>query len=353
MRAWKSLWILAMMWSLWMLAACGSSSPASETSSNAGNDGRSNGQAEQNTQPQMFTLLTTDSSSSYYSYFVGVANAITSAYPEIQINVTETGGATDNMQRLLNKEAVFSLGVSVSDYKSYNGMEPYEENKDIRVLWYFAPSPFNVIVNKESGVQNLEDLTGKDFSIGGAGTSTEQSMLEIINTLGIEPNIYNGSLTDAQEAFSNRQIVGLVKAGMPPDSYVQQVAAVMDIDILSFTDEQRQKIEAELPYYTFTTIPANSYDGVDHDAVVPQFALGALLDKSVPQEIGYKMWKAMWSENGKLIWGSAYAAGQDVDVPRLTVETARIPLHAGAVQFLKELGVEVPEELIPPEYTQN
>jgi hypothetical protein len=34
----------------------------------------------------------------------------------------------------------------------------------------------------------------------------------------------------------------------------------------------------------------------------------------------------------------------------MTLQAAKTPLHAGTVQYLTELGYEVPEELIPEEY---
>ena len=35
--------------------------------------------------------------------------------------------------------------------------------------------------------------------------------------------------------------------------------------------------------------------------------------------------------------------------PRGTIEHALSPLHAGAIRFYRELGLKIPDELIPPE----
>ncbi|MGO4886525.1 TAXI family TRAP transporter solute-binding subunit [Anaerobacillus sp. MEB173] len=331
-----SIKVLLMVLSLLFITAC--SSGASESSA----DGE---------ERHMFSLLTTDSSSSFYAFFVGAANAISTQFPELQITVTETGGATDNMERLARGESTFSLGVSVSDYKAFNGLDDFEKNDSIRALWYFAPSPFNFVVNKSTGIESLEDLVEADFSLGGSGTTTENSIREIFDVLNIETNHYSGSMSDAQNAFSDRRIDGLTKAGAAPDSYVQQVAAQVDINLLGITEEQAELVQQELPYYSIATIPSGSYRGVDEDVLTPQFMLGALLDESVSQEVGYKMWTAMWSDEGKGIWGSSYPAGKDINLPELTLNSP-IPLHAGAVQFLKEIGLDVPEELIPAEYEE-
>lgn len=359
----KSQWALALLVAVMMviLAACGSSSTATQqgegnaqtSGDQSANKAQESDKKTEKSETQMFSLLTTDSSSSFYAYYVGVANAISMQYPELQITVTETWGATDNLERLKKGEAQFSLGVSVSDYKAYKGMQPFDnvKNENLRALWYFAPAPFNFVVSKDSGVKSFEDLQGKEFSLGGTGTTTEKSVIEIFDVLGIKTNDYKGSMTDAQDAFANRRIDGLVKSGKAPDSYVQQVSAQVDIDLLGLTDEQIDKLKKETPYYSIATIPAGSYKGVDQDVKTAQFMLGALLDSSVSQEVGYKFWKAIWSDQGKAIWGNAYKAGADINVPELTLNSP-IPLHAGAVQFLKEQGLDVPKELIPPEYKE-
>jgi TRAP-type uncharacterized transport system substrate-binding protein len=58
------------------------------------------------------------------------------------------------------------------------------------------------------------------------------------------------------------------------------------------------------------------------------------------------MIKAML-EDGKSIWQAAYPTGADNDYIKLTLESS-VPLHAGTVQYLKEQGVTVPANLIPP-----
>ncbi|WP_370224909.1 TAXI family TRAP transporter solute-binding subunit [Cytobacillus sp.] len=302
---------------------------------------------------EIISLFATDSSSSYYGYNVGIANAIGTLNPEIQVSVVETGGSSDNMQRLSKGEGKMALGTSPSDYQTYFGEGDFKDikNNSIRALWYFVPSPFNLIVSESANVNSFEDLNGKDFSFGGSGTSTEKVTTAVFETLGIQPKSYAGSMSDAQAAFADRRIVGLTKTGTPPDSYVQKTAAEQKIKLLGLTDAQIENITEKLPYIGTSTIPAGSYEGVNEDVQTVQFTMSILLDSSVSQETGYKMWEAMWSEEGKKIWLNSFSAAADVDIPELTLESA-IPLHSGTVQFLKENGYEVPEELIPPEYKE-
>jgi len=313
----------------------------------------STGGGEEKGETEILSLFATDSSSSYYAYNVGLANAISTINPEIQISVVETGGSSDNMQRMSKGEGKMALGTSPSDYQTYFGEGDFKdiENKNMRALWYFVPSPFNFIVSEASDVKDFTDLNGKEFSFGGTGTSTEKVTTSVFEILGIEPKSYAGSMSDAQEAFADRRIAGLTKTGTPPDSYVQKALSEQKLNLLSLSEEQIKQIREKLPYIGEAVIPKGSYDGIDQDVRTVQFTMSILLDSSVSQETGYKMWEAMWSDEGKKIWLNSFSAAENVDIPELTLQSA-IPLHAGTVQFLKSKGYDVPEELIPPEYEE-
>jgi hypothetical protein len=75
---------------------------------------------------------------------------------------------------------------------------------------------------------------------------------------------------------------------------------------------------------------------------------GAQATSDLPEEAGYAFIKAMW-EGGKSIWQAAYPSAANINALELTLKSP-IPLHAGAVRYLKEKGLTVPAKLIPPEY---
>jgi len=58
------------------------------------------------------------------------------------------------------------------------------------------------------------------------------------------------------------------------------------------------------------------------------------------------------SPEGKKLLDAAFPNGAKQDVIQLTLN-AKTPLHAGTVQYLHEKGIEVPADLIPPEYQKK
>lgn len=276
---------------------------------------------------------------------------VLSTLPELDITVSESGGNVDNTQQLRAGEISIANSISNTDYESYTGTgstfkEPF---KDFRILWYYESSPIQICVAKDTGIASLEDLEGQTFNPGGTGTAASVVTHEALDVLGIKPEYFEAAQADAADAYSNRQIVGAVKTGPFPDSYVMQLNTNRPIQMINIPDEQLNTILEAIPSVKSAVIPAGVYDGVDYEVQTLSTYQGLQVDMSFSQDLVYRMWKAMWEEEADT-WKNAYQIGADNNIPELTLKAASTPLHAGTVQYLTELGYEVPQELIPEEY---
>ena len=296
------------------------------------------------------TLAAVASSSGLFPYCVSIGKVL-STLPELDITVSESGGNVDNTQQLRAGEISIANSISNTDYESYTGTgstfkEPF---KDFRILWYYESSPIQICVAKDTGIASLEDLEGQTFNPGGTGTAASVVTHEALDVLGIKPEYFEAAQADAADAYSNRQIVGAVKTGPFPDSYVMQLNTNRPIRMINIPDEQLNTILEAIPSVKSAVIPAGVYDGVDYEVQTLSTYQGLQVDMSFSQDLVYRMWKAMWEEEADT-WKNAYQIGADNNIPELTLKAASTPLHAGTVQYLTELGYEVPQELIPEEY---
>lgn len=298
------------------------------------------------------TIGAPPSSSAVYGYWVAAAKAIETAYPEFSFTVMETQGAVDITERVRAGMVPFGNSVSSTDYENYNGLGGFEGDpfEDLRMIWYFDVTPQQWIVTKESNVTSLKELNGKRFNPGSTNSSAEALTKLIFKELGIEPNFFEATQADAGDAVVNRQIVGTTKAGPAPDSFIQQIQGSIDIDLLGLEQSEVDLLTSKYGYLVPYTIPAGTYPGIDHDVLTVTTMMGAQTTSQLPQEYGYKMIKAI-NDTGRQVWADAYPVGANNDIVELTISSS-VPLHAGTVQYLKEIGVEVPEHLIPPEYQE-
>lgn len=302
-------------------------------------------------EPRYLTLSAVASSSGLFPYCVALGEVL-SNLPELEITVAESGGNVANTQELRVGEVSIANSISNTDYESYTGTGTTFEGDpftDVRILWYYESTPIQVFVAEDTGINSLSGLDGQKFNPGGTGTAAAVVMHEALETLGIHPDYFEAAQADAGDAYANRQIVGSVKTGSAPDSYVVQANTNRAAKLLNYTDEELAKVTEAIPSVTTGVVPANSYDGVDYDVQTLCTYQGIQVDMSFSQELVYKMWKAMWEEYADT-WKTAYVNGADNNIPEMTLQAAKTPLHAGTVQYLTELGYEVPEELIPEEY---
>lgn len=127
---------------------------------------------------------------------------------------------------------------------------------------------------------------------------------------------------------------------------IRDTAASMDIRFIDMnaTAEASGFYEA-FPYYGPTVIPAGVYPKVDTDTAT--FGTGTLMmsHANVDEELVYNMLKTVYSDYGKeFLLSSAGGASKEMTLEN-ALRTVTLPLHAGAIRFFEEQGVEIPADL--------
>jgi TRAP transporter TAXI family solute receptor len=296
-----------------------------------------------------YTFAAAPSVSPVYTYWVSIAKAVKSVYPQFNITVTETTGALDITKRIRAKQAALGNSMADLDYTSYLGQEQFQgqPNNKMRILWYYDFLIAQWAVAKSSGIKTIEGLTGKDFNPGGAGGGIVSITKKTFELFGVKPRYFEATQQSAIEAMQNRQILGLSKTGPVPDSFFQQIMPNVELELVGLTKEQQAKAIEKYPYWVPFTIPAKTY-GNSQEVQTVAVLTGGQTTSDLLEEVGYAFFKAMW-EGGKPIWQAAYPSAANNNVMELTLRSP-IPLHAGAVRYLVEHGVQVPDRLVPPEY---
>lgn len=312
-------------------------------------DQQSDPSGDQTPKTQYMTFGASPATASMYPYWVAVGKTISTIYPEYNITISESQGATDIVNRIRAGEVILGNGISKSDWQNYAGEGTWEgdPNANARVLWYYDLAVMIGVVPANSDVYSYADLNGAKVSTGGTGTTLSSIITSCLDELNIKPQYYEASKGDAQEAFINRQVEYLCSAMGQPDSFIVQTNASLEVRYLSFTQEEVDAIHVAFPYITGVVVPAGTYDNQTEDILTIQWLQGCQTSTELTQEDGYKMFKAIY-EN-KDMWIDTMKTAEKNDMIQMTLSSP-IPLHAGAVQYIKEQGIEVPEALIPAEY---
>lgn len=302
---------------------------------------------------KFLTIGSTSTSSSHYSYFVAVAKIINENLPGVNATVVATGASIDNIKRMAKGQADLGLVTLDAGYMAYHGTGSWKDAavKKQRILWLYMTTAVHYVVREDSGVKTLYDLHKKAFHPGMRGSASEAAAMAIFKILGIEPQYHRGDTGDAVAAVKDNRIVGICKSGLGKgfDASIMDIATSTPVRVLEFTDKEIKKVNAEMPYVSWLTVPAGTVKGMGDFKTVANvnFVMGV---EDIPQEIAYKTIKAICANTATQ--EAAFPAMKGLNIPKGTLEAAMsvsnpVPLHPGSIQYFNEIGLKVPKELVP------
>jgi hypothetical protein len=296
----------------------------------------------------------TASSSGAYVGCVAMAEIINKAVPECRVTVVETGASIENALLLHRGSIHFGMVMADVAARAYHGIKEFQgkANPNLRILWANADQPHTVFVTEKSGIKSIYELQGKKYGCGLAGSATEAMTIALFEACGIRPDWFRGDTGTSRDAVKNRQIIGYVKSGAP-DPSVQDVISAVPIRLLPISDADFAKAQAKYPgMFSRGTIPANIYGkGIPPEEIPTFTVIGMdLATKELPADLVYKMAKAMFDARNEYVKIYKPSAKVFPEFPASTVSRASIPLHAGIVKLCKEMGIKVPDKIIPQEY---
>jgi len=306
-----------------------------------------------------YILTTATTGGTYYPVGVAIATLIKVRLEPgegIGMAAISSAGSGENIGLMRDGQAQFGILQGLFGRYAANGTGPLEAEgpqewlRSVSMLWRNVEHFVITDAFVDTGtIDDLTNLAGEPFSIGARNSGTEGSGREILGGLGIDPEsmelVYQGYGPSA-EALQNGTIVGFnMPGGVPVTGVTQAFAARDDITILDFTPEQVERAnggEGELwvPY----TIPADSYPNQDEDAETiaqPNF-LGVHAD--VDEDAVYLITKTMF-ENLNFLQ-NIHPATNEMSLDA-ALAGLPAPLHPGAVRYYQEVGVDIPEHLLP------
>ena len=307
-----------------------------------------------------FLLATASTGGTYYP--VGVAIATLTKVKlqpahKIGMSAINSAGSGENIKLLRDNEAQFAILQGLYGYYAWNGVGPLEQDgpqkelRSVSMLWQNVEQ-FVVLADKaKSGtMSDLEALEGERMALGKKNSGTIGSNRFLLKNLGIDADgafelVYVGYGPSA-DALQNGQVAGMgTPAGSPTGAVTKAFAAMGDkITMLDFTDEQMKKADGGLDLWTRYVIEAGTYPGQTKDfktIAQPNF-LAVRAD--VDEEAVYMITKTIY-EN--LPFLNAIHKATKVMALEKALAGLPMPLHPGAAKFYKEVGLDIPDRLMP------
>ncbi|MDM5227100.1 TAXI family TRAP transporter solute-binding subunit [Cytobacillus sp. NJ13] len=311
--------------------------------------------AAENKDKKFVSVATASTGGTYYPIGVGMANVWSSHLKgeKIQASGQSSAGSIENIELLREGEAQLAILQGLISSQAYAGDGSFEGKRyeDLRTISMLWPNVEHfVLMNSKINSGTIDDIKGTQFSVGPQASGTEQSTVVMMEGLDltkkdISPE-YLGYSDTVSAMRDGRLDGGSLPAGIPISAVTDMYASNVKASILEVTDEQLDAINAVSDSWYRYVIPGGTYPRIDED--INTIAQPNLLSttKEMDEETIYTLTKTLYENLDEMY--EVHSSAKE-----MTLETAldgvSVPLHAGAYRYFKEAGLDIPENLIPPE----
>ena len=300
--------------------------------------------AAQGVQAQTVSIGTNPQGSLAYATGAGVAKVAIEA-AGVNMRVVPQGGPVVTLPLANNAELDFTISNVAASSFAVLGKEMFKGRKqeNIRLVAVLFPLYGGFYVRNDSGIKTLSDLKGKRIP----SKYTKQKIvglnsLSVLNTVGLSykdvvgvpvPNGVRG-VRDFMEGKNDAAYFSLT-SGITRQAH----AAVGGIRVLSMenTPEALAALRSIVPAGSIATLqPAKLYPGVMKPTHVFQASFVVNASTKTPDDVVYKVVKALHANKQKLI--GSHGMFKQFDPGKMHVDLG-VPYHPGAARFYKEMGL--------------
>ncbi len=262
----------------------------------------------------------------------------------VRCSVESTDGSIYNVNTIQAGELDFSIVQSDLQHHGYNGTSKFSEqgpNKKLRAMFSLHTEPFNIIARSDAGIESVADLEGKRVNIGSLGSSDRATMGVVMDTFGWTNDSFKQipELNDSErsQALCDNKIDAFIYMVGHPNSSIKEAILSCDAKLVSATGKNIDTIVSSNPYYAYTNVPAEMYQGTESDVKSFGVAATMITTSEVSDEVAYNVAKAIF-ENFSA-FKRLHPAFTNLKKEDMVKSGLSIPLHPGAIKYFKELDL--------------
>ena len=288
------------------------------------------------------TFTTGGTSGTYYAFGGVLAQYITD-HSDVAVTAVAGEGSAANIDML--DMGFAQLGFVQSDvaYYAYNGInfEQYEGNPITSFTALAALYNETVqLVTCNPEIKSMEDLKGKNVSIGAAGSGVYFNAMDFLAAYDMTIDDINPqylSFGDSAEALKDGKIdAGFVVAGAPTTAVVD-LCSTKGAYLVGVDEEHIAKLKELNGAYTECTIPAGTYAGIDEDITTVAVKAIMIANGDVTDDEAYTIVSTIFENTADI--AAAHAKGLELNLEYAS--ECGLPYHPGAAKYFAEKGITV------------
>lgn len=286
---------------------------------------------------------TASTSGTIYAVSASLANLWNSHIDGVQVSVESSNGGVQNLNLMASGEAQLGVAVTsiITEQKDGTGTFSGHAYDGTRILTALYMNYNQMVVRGDAGIDSVADVKGKRFAPGAAGSTTTLETELHFTAAGVnypdDVDVSFVGFTEAVDLIRNKQMDGAwIMAGIPT-SAVSEICTTAGGKLVSMDEKLVEAMTDAYPWYNRAVIPAGTYAGQTEDVVTTGVTICIFIDESVSDEVAYQLAKVMYENLDSLT--SVHSALKDLTVAGAVENLAGLPLHDGAAQYYKEVGV--------------
>ncbi|MEE4278434.1 MAG: TAXI family TRAP transporter solute-binding subunit [Halieaceae bacterium] len=307
-----------------------------------------------------YVLSTATTGGTYYPVGVALATIVHAELAEpsgISMTAISSAGSVENIKLLRDNQAQFAMLQGLFGAWSWSGegpvRNPQRHLRSVTALWKNVEHFVLLRELARSGdIMDLGLLDGQRFVLGARNSGAEQTGRYILDTLGIDHEAkfrasYMGYGPTA-DALRDGNIVGMnIPAGVPVSAITRAYAQMGDdMRILSWSESALETINRRYPLWDWYELPPDTYPNQKETVRTVASPNVLVARDDVPAEHVYQITKVIWENLATL--QEIHGATRDMRLDA-AVRGLGAPLHVGALRYFREVGLDIPERLIPEE----
>ncbi len=307
-----------------------------------------------------YILATASTGGTYYPVGVAISTLIkVKLEPSngIGMSAVSSAGSGENIRLLRDNEAQFGILQGLFGYFAATGTGPLSDDgpqeglASVSMLWQNVEH--FVVASDKATTGTMADfvaLKGESVALGNRNSGTIGSNAAILEGFGLDIeadfSLVEGGYGPAAEALQNGQVAGIsTPAGVPVGALSQLFASAGDgVTLLNFTAEEQTMADNGRELWTEYPIPAGTYPGQAADVTTIAQPNFMATRADLPEEDVYQITKAIY-ENLPFLQ-AIHPATKAMKI-EAAIAGLPLPLHAGAARYYQEVGVTIPDRLMP------
>ncbi len=305
-----------------------------------------------------YVLTTATTGGTFYPVGVAIATIAHAQLSEshgISLTAISSAGSMENLKLLRDNQAQFAILQGPFGAWSWTGegpvSSPQSHIRSVSALWKNVEH-FVLLteLTENKDMYDLANLDGERYVLGARNSGAEQTGRFILETLGIDYeskfNLAYMGYGPTTGAIQDGNIVGMnIPAGAPVSSITQAYALMGErMTILNWSQEALDSINARYPLWDWYDFPPGTYPN-QLEAVRTVASPNVLVTRvDIPEDTVYNITKVIWENLATL--QEIHGATRDMR-PEIAIAGLGAPLHLGALRYYREVGLEIPERLLP------